>query len=114
LSNIKNDTLITELFLLNSRMKRNLIEYNDAWKRSQERVRNLLTQVYGSHVEYNFMKSKLLVNNTGPLIINKQLSDQIVFELTAWITIMKQYSIFVENNRDVIKQLIPMLAKEIR
>jgi len=112
LSNIKNDTLITELFHLNSRMKRNLSEYNEAWKKSQDRLRNLLTEVYGPHVEYNFKKSKLLVITKEPIAISKELSQQIVFELIAWITIMKQYSIFVERNRDAIKELIPMLAKE--
>jgi hypothetical protein len=114
LSNIKSDTLIIEVYYLASNMKRNLKEYSESWKKSQDRVRNLLTIIYGGHIQYNFDKSKLMVIKNEPITLNKELCSQLAFELSSWITIMNQYSVPIKHNENEIKDaVLPILNRQI-
>jgi hypothetical protein len=113
LSNIKNDTVVTAMYDLNTRIKSNLIAYNDAWKKSQERVKELIVDLYGSKIKYDFKQSRLVFNGQSPVIIEKDLVNKISFELTSWITIMKQHTFFVDRQKEMLHGIKPLLEKEM-
>lgn len=114
LSNIKNDTLIIEIYYLASNMKRNLHEYSESWKKSQDRIRNLLPKHYGNRIRYSFDESKLLMIKNQSIELDKELCKELAFELSAWITVLKQYSVPIRQNElDIEDGVLPVLDREI-
>jgi len=113
LSNIKNDTVITSLYDLNSRIKSNLLAYNEAWKKSQQSVKDLIIGQYGSKIKYDFKQSRLVFSGSSPVVFEQDLANQIAFELTSWITIMKQHTFFVDRQKEMLNGIKPLLEKEM-
>ncbi len=105
ISNIQNDTLVSRLYLADSRLQGLLIAYSDAWKKSQDNLRALTTGLYGSTIRYDFAKSKMILDNPAPIKVSQELADKLAFELVTWITLMKQYQVFVKNQQDELKDV---------
>ena len=114
LSNIENDSIITSIYDIEARIKATLFAYNEEWKLCQTRLQVQIAPFYGRHIKFDFTQSRLVFHSTQPVILPTEVKERITFEITRWITMMKQYSIFVNRHREELHEIVPMLERELQ
>ena len=103
MSAFENDTLVSALFYQNTKMRGVLNAYSEGWKNCQGRVKTLVAGVCGREIHYDFGKSHATLYTAKPIQVTADVSEKLRFEIVSWITLMKQYQVFIDNQRKDLK-----------